>query len=317
MSQIWNIKAVLEWTQEHFAAKGVENPRLEAQWIVAAATGLSRIELYINYDQPLDQTQLATVREGIKRRLAGEPLQYITGKAPFRRLEFIVRSPVLIPRPETEVLVDVVLRELDALGACGVDSADSADNAGTATCGTATDIKIIDIGTGSGCIALSLLHEARGARLKVTATDLKAEAVTLATENAEALGLSAPLHLNILQDDLATSLLSDATNHNSFDIIVSNPPYIPTEELDKLSNEIAQYESPEALDGGADGLNTFRRIVEQAKTLLKPGGLLACELHETMLGAAKAHCEAEGFERVTVHNDLTGRPRIISAYMPT
>jgi release factor glutamine methyltransferase len=266
------------------------------------------------------------VREGIKRRLAGEPLQYITGKAPFRRLEFIVRAPALIPRPETEVLVDVVLRELDALGACGAGGAfgersaggmDSADNAGTATRGTVTDIKIIDIGTGSGCIALSLLYEARGARLKIIATDLKAEAVTLTTENAEALGLFDPLHLNILQDDLATSLLSDAANHNSFDIVVSNPPYIPTEELNKLLNEITQYESPEALDGGADGLNTFRRIVEQAKTLLKPGGLLACELHEATLETAKAHCEAEGFERVTVHNDLTGRPRIISAYMPT
>ncbi|HBT95131.1 MAG TPA: peptide chain release factor N(5)-glutamine methyltransferase, partial [Coriobacteriia bacterium] len=280
--------------------------RLEAQWVVSAATDLTRIEIYTNYDRPLDKTQLACVREGIKRRLAGEPLQYISGKAAFRRLEFKVRPPVLIPRPETEVLVDGVLEEVKAL--------DRSIGAQDVEPERTEPVRILDIGTGSGCIALSLLHEAHN--VKLTATDLNPEAVALAEENAGMLGLDDPQRLSIVQDDLASSLVENPAFHGSFDIIVSNPPYIPTRELQELPEEVARYESPLALDGGEDGLVVFRRIVAQAKLLLKPGALLTCELHEDTLIAAKAHSEAEGLVDCLIHNDLTNRPRIITARMP-
>ncbi len=305
MKQIWTIKSVLEWTLGHFESKGTQNPRLEAQWIVSAATGLSRIELYTNYDLPLEQEQLGKVRDGIKRRLAGEPLQYIVGKAAFRRLEFMVRTPVLIPRPETEILVDVVLKELERL---------SQSYEGDSSSSSEPIARVLDIGTGSGCIALSLVHEAN--LTDVIATDISEEAIALATENAQVLGYGDSPRLSIIQDNLADSLLKEVANHASFDIIVSNPPYIPTSELDELPQEVAEYESHKALDGGEDGLDTFREIVAQAKVLLKPGGMLACELHEDTLGAAKDFCAQQGFVDVNVHEDLTQRPRVVSAFMP-
>lgn len=286
---IWTIRAALEWTMGYLERNNEENPRLAAQWLLSAATNLTRIELYTNYDQPLTGNQRTILREGIKRRVAGEPLQYILGKAPFRRLEFKVRPPILIPRPETEVLVDIVLEALDD---------DSRAN-------------ILDLCTGTGCIALSLLYEHPGVR--VTATDIDSEAVTLAQENAYELKLNERGHLLILKDDLAGSLVADTNNHASFDIVVSNPPYIPTMEYLNLSNEIVNNESRIALDGGEDGLDIFRRILDQAKILLAPGGLLACELHETGLTQAQALCEQQGFVDVTIHKDLTNKPRIITA----
>jgi release factor-specific protein-(glutamine-N5) methyltransferase len=215
------------------------------------------------------------------------------GKAPFRHLEVIVRQGVLIPRPETEVLVDKVILELK--------EREILDTA-----------RVIDLCTGTGCIALSLLKECP--ELRLVATDIDPLAVALALENARAFGLDGSDQLQILEDDLASSLISIPSMCNSFDVVVSNPPYVPTEELVNLPNEIAKYEPLMALDGGANGLEVFARIVNQAKSLLKPSGLLACELHETKLDEAREICLNEGYTDVSLHNDLADRPRIITAH---
>jgi release factor glutamine methyltransferase len=174
--------------------------------------------------------------------------------------------------------------------------------------------RVLDLCTGTGCIALSLLHECSD--VQVVATDIDTAAIESIRENASELGLDGEERLVIFQDDLACSLLADKTNWGTFDVVVSNPPYIPTAELEKLPNEIAHYEPRKALDGGKDGLDVFRRIVEQARLLLVPNGLLACELHEETLGQAQGICEEAGFSDILVHPDLTGRPRIITAHHP-
>ena len=302
-SPTWTVRSSLDWTQQYLATKSIENPRLAAQWLLAAATGLSRLELYTNYDLPLDPAQLATLREGIKRRLAGEPLQYILGKTGFRHLELQLRPGVLIPRPETELLVQLVLDWLAAEFGDG-------EQTGSGETGS-RPARVLDLCTGTGCVALSLLQERPG--LQVVATDIDAAAVELAAENAALLKLDGPQYsLEFIQDDLATSLLSDSSKLNSFDVIVSNPPYIPTAELCKLSDEIANYEPMLALDGGEDGLSVYKRILQQAKQLLRPSGLLACELHESALVQAQVMADEQGFVSPQVTDDLAGRPRIIS-----
>jgi release factor glutamine methyltransferase len=296
-TSVWTIKAALDWTQGYLATNGAENPRLEAQWLLTTATSLSRLELYTNHDQPLTGEQRTVLREAIKRRVAGEPLQYILGKAPFRHLELRVRPGVLIPRPETEVLVDLVLDELRAIG----------ERAATHPVGSHPEPpRVLDLCTGTGCIALSLLHEYPG--VQVVATDIDPAALALAQENATL--MEAPL--TILLDDLATTLVADPTTHASFDIVVSNPPYVPTAELAALPDEVAAFEPHAALDGGPDGLHIFRRILEQAQLLLKPNALLACELHETTLEQAKTLCESAGFHSTKIHQDLTQSPRILT-----
>ena len=319
-ARVWTIKSALEWTQGHLETKGDENPRLSAQWLLCAATGLSRLELYTNYEQVLTDAQLAVLREGIKRRVTREPLQYILGKAPFRKIELAVQMGVLIPRPETEMLVDIVIGELRDKGILET-------------------AHILDLCTGSGNIALSLLQECQG--VQIVATDNDPSAVQLACKNAELLGFGdnggndssvgnesgdengdngacnmAGRRLRIIQDDLASTLIDDLEIRGSFDVVVSNPPYVPTTELEKLPEEVANYEPRGALDGGADGLEVFRRIVGQARMLLRPNGLLACELFETTLDEAAEFCRIGGFSEVLIHNDLTGRPRIITARTP-
>lgn len=305
---MWTIRTTLEWTQGHLEAKGFENPRLEAQWLICAATGFSRIEIYTNYDMPLVEAQLGALREGIKRRLAGEPLQYIMGRVGFRHIEVAVRRGVLIPRPETEMLVEVVLAQMGEMGVgAGVAGADAPAGAGPAVA------RVLDVCTGSGCVALALLDEWPG--LSVVATDIDPEAVALARENAVALGYGfegAPLL--VLEDDLASLFVLREEMQGGFDVLVSNPPYVPTGQLAALPKEIAGYESLRALDGGADGLEVFERIAQQAKVLLRPGGLLACELFETKLDDARLLCEAQGFVDVRIYDDLAGRPRIIAAH---
>jgi len=295
--QPWTIRTTLAWTQGHLAQKGDANPRLSAQWLLCYATGLTRLDLYLDFDRPLSPAERATLREAVKRRAAGEPLQYIIGTAPFRYLDLQVRPGVLIPRPETELLVDLVLTYLDA------DKGELSSQPPVP--------HILDLCTGTGCIALSLLHE--HPQCHVAATDIDPQAVGLAQANARELGLdNGSGRLHVAQDDLATSLLQGPANHQAFDVVVSNPPYIPTAQLRTLPQEVAAFEPVLALDGGASGLAIFKRIIDQARVLLRPGGLLACELHEDTVHQAATLC-APGFTNVTAHQDLTGRDRFITA----
>jgi release factor-specific protein-(glutamine-N5) methyltransferase len=289
--QVWSVKAALDWTTSFLAEKADDHPRRSAEWLLSAATGLSRVELYAFYDRPLSASERATLRESVRRRAAGEPLQYVTGEVAFRHCVLKVRPGVLIPRPETEVLVDTVLPEVRrALGERGA-------------------AVVADLCTGSGCIALSIASECAGA--VVFATDISPVAIQVTAENAARLGLDAVV--TALTGDLFSALPEGA--RGTLAVVVSNPPYIPSADVPTLPAEVAGFEPHLALDGGADGLDVYRRILEDAREWLAPGGLLAVELDERMVRKA-AEEAVEWYEDVTVVSDLAGRDRIVSARLP-
>lgn len=287
----WTVKSTLEWTTGYLERKGDEHPRLSAEWLLCAATGMSRVEVYMNYDRPLDAAELATLHVGVERRGRGEPLQYVTGEMPFRHIVLKCAPGVLIPRPETEVLVDCVLDYLDAL-----------------VLGEGDTASVLEVGTGTGCIALSLAGERPFVR--VSATDVSPDAVALAGRNRDALGLDGPVELFLT--DLADGV--PGAEDAAFDVLVSNPPYIPSALVEELPAEVGGFEPRLALDGGPDGLDVFRRIVALAGTALKPGGLLACELHEECLEQACDEAVSGGLlQNARIVKDLAGKNRILLA----
>lgn len=288
---LWTIKSTLEWTTGYLERKGDEHPRLSAEWLLCAATGMSRVEVYMNYDRPLDAAELATLHAGVERRGRGEPLQYVTGEMPFRHIVLKCAPGVLIPRPETEVLVDCVLDYLDGL----VPPPEGGP-------------LVLEVGTGTGCIALSLAGERPSVRVR--ATDVAPEAVALATRNRDALELGD--RVEIFETDLADGV--PGADAAAFDVLVSNPPYIPSDLVERLPAEVGGFEPRLALDGGPDGLDVFRRIVALGMSALKPGGLLACELHEECLEAACADPGVRaGFSNPRIVRDLAGKNRILLA----
>jgi len=282
--QVWTVRAALDWTREYLAEKGDEHPRRSAEWLLSAATGFSRVELYAHHDRPLSPEERAVLREAVKRRAAGEPLQYVTGEVAFRHLVVKVRPGVLIPRPETEVLTGEVLDALRRL----------------------ESPLVADVCTGSGCIALSLAQEHPGAR--VLAADISPVAVEVAAENAARLGYAE--RVSVFEGDLLGALPAEMLG--TLDAVVSNPPYIPSADLAELPAEVAGFEPRLALDGGADGLDVYRRLLVEARAWLRPGGLLAVELDERRVRDA-AQEALEWYEEVRVVADLTGRDRIVTA----
>lgn len=286
----WTIKRVLDWTCGYLERKGDEHPRLSAEWLLAAVTGLSRVELYTNFDRPLQPGELDEMHVAIERRAAGEPLQYVTGEMPFRHIVLRCERGVLIPRPETEILVDAALEGVDRAAAEG-------------------GARVLEVGTGTGCVALSIASERPGTL--VTATDLSPRAVELANRNRDALGLEDVV--DVVECDLAAGV--DPELMGSFAVLVSNPPYIPTRVLaEEVPAEVRDFEPELALDGGADGLDVFRRLLDLAPVALAPGGTLAVELFEGALDAAADLVRArDGWETVEVREDLTHRPRVLVA----
>lgn len=285
----WTIKRVLDWTSGYLERKGDEHPRLSAEWLLAAVTGLSRVELYVNFDRPLEAAELSRMHEAIERRAAGEPLQYETGEMPFRHIVLKCERGVLIPRPETEILVEAALEGVDAAGE--------------------KDVRVLEVGTGTGCVALSIASERPGTH--VVATDLSERAVLLARRNREALGLDEVV--DVVECDLASGV--DPELMGTFSVLVSNPPYIPTRVLaEEVPAEVRDFEPELALDGGADGLDVFRRLLALAPVALAPGGMLAVELFEGALDAAAELARAQGgWASVEVREDLTRRPRVLVA----
>jgi release factor-specific protein-(glutamine-N5) methyltransferase len=280
----WTVGDALAWTVEYLTRKGTENPRRSAEWLLSAATGLSRIELYARFDRPLTPDERASLRTGIERRAAGEPLQYVTGEMPFRHLVLQVRPGVFIPRPETEVLVDAVLEYLDRSGIA--------------------EPVIVDLCTGSCAIAASIAHERASAR--VYATEIVPATGAVARANAERAGVSA--RVDVLDGDLFAPLLPELRGR--VDVVVANPPYIPTADLADLPAEVAGHEPRIALDGGADGLDVVRRIADEAPAWLRPGGLLALET-DTLRAKEAARVLSQWYESSEVRQDLTGRDRIV------
>lgn len=288
-TEVWTIKRILTWTTDYLTRKGDEHPRLSAEWLLCNATGMSRVDLYVNFDKPLVEDELALMRDGVRRRGAGEPLQYVTGEMPFRHIVLRCEKGVLIPRPETEILVDAAL---EALEACDVELP-----------------LALEIGTGTGCIALSLASEHEGTR--VIATDLSPTAVALATRNRDALNLAG--WVDVVECDLVAGVPN--TFMGRFDLLVSNPPYIPTTVLaQEVPAEVKDHEPGLALDGGADGLDVFRRILALAPDALCPGGTLCVELFEGNVEHAADLVRGEsGWAHVEVREDLTHRPRVLVA----
>ena len=280
---VWTVSDALTWTVEYFTRKEIENPRRSAEWLLSAATGLSRIELYVHFDRPLTPGERALFRTSIERRAAGEPLQYVTGEVPFRHLVLRVRPGVFIPRPETEVVVDAVLEFLDA---AGIDAP-----------------AVVDLCTGSGAIAISLAHER--AEVRVHASEIVPETADAARENAERAGVTD--RVTVLTGDLFAPLPPEL--RGTLDVVVSNPPYIPTADLAALPQEVAGFEPRIALDGGADGLDVVRRIAEDAAEWLRPGGVLVMET-DTSCAKEAARILSRWYEEIEVRRDLTGRDRI-------
>jgi len=286
-SQVWTIRSTLDWIVGYLSSRHDEHPRLSAEWLLADATGLSRVELYAYFDRPLDAGELRRLHDGVARRGRGEPLQYISGEVAFRHIVIKAERGVLIPRPETEVLVDVGLRAVDA------------------ACAQRGSARACDLCTGAGNVAASLLYERPD--VSVTATDLSEAAVRLAERNISSLGLEERCTLYCCDLDAAIGEEEDAT----YDLVISNPPYIPRDELEELPREVGDYEPVLALDGGPDGLDVFRRIVDAGRRLLRPGGMITCELHETTLQAAAELCRRY-YDDVQVTPDLAGRDRVVS-----
>lgn len=289
-------EALLE-CERVLAGAGDEHAELSAEWLVEWVAGCTRAELYARADEHLELGKRFQLMAACAKRAAGEPLQYITGSAPFRALEIACEPGVLIPRPETELLVELALAELG--GGAGPASGEP---------------RVLDLCTGTGCIACAIASERKDAR--VWAVDVSPEAVALARGNVSAIELED--RVGVLEGDLF-SPLGEALR-GGFDLIVSNPPYVPSAVVDELPREVRDHEPRRALDGGEDGLDLIRRLVEGAPAWLAPGGVLALELFEGHADEAaelvESVCEAavgRAFEAVRVERDLTGRPRFLIA----
>jgi len=281
--EIWTVLKVLTWTKEYLAEKGVENARLEAEWMLCAALGLDRVGLYVNFDKPLSDDELALFRGMVARRARREPLQYILGTQEFMDLEFDVTPAVLIPRRDTEVLVAEAVKRAIPTG------------------------RILDIGVGSGCIAVALARALPHA--EVLGVEKSAEALALARHNAGKLGARVTL--------FEGSLLEPFPGQR-FDLIVANPPYIPTGDLDGLQPEVRDFEPRGALDGGADGLDFYRLIIPAAPEYLAPGGLLLQEVGIGQADAVQEMIEATGrFGGLFTARDTAGIDRVVGGKLST
>jgi release factor glutamine methyltransferase len=281
MPDPWTPLRLLAWTQGYFARNGVDGPRLTAELLLAHALGCDRVRLYLDFDKPMAEPDLAAFRELVRRRVEREPTAYLVGKKEFYGRPFQVDARVLVPRPETELVLEAALEALPEGG------------------------QALDLGTGSGALAVSLALERPGA--SVTATDLSPEVLALARENAERLGATG---VTFLAGDLYDAVPPGARFH----LIVSNPPYLPRGELDTLPPEVLR-EPRLALDGGADGLALLRRIAAGAPARLRPGGALVLEMHESHLDALPSICLECGFARAEARRDLAGRPRFVVAHV--
>lgn len=282
-SRVWTVLELIRWTTDYLAGKAIHDPRLNAEILLSGVLGLKRLDLYLQFDRPLQPPELDEFRSRLKRRARHEPLQYIAGYADFRELRLRVDRRVLIPRPETEVLVGEVLAW--ARGRSGATA--------------------VDVGTGSGAIALSLAAEGDFARL--VALDLSADALDVARENAAATPKGATVELR--QGSLFAPVAGER-----FDVVVSNPPYVGEREREGLDAEVREWEPATALFSGEDGLTLVAELVRRAPDHLTAGGLLALEIGAEQASAVTGLVRATGsFGEPRVRRDLAGRDRIVLA----
>lgn len=282
--QQWTVLSLIEWSARHLREKGFDEARLHVDLLLAHVLGLPRIGLYTSFDRPLDAAELARFKELFKRRLAHEPLQYILGFTEFMGLRFSVNPHVLIPRPETEVLVEAAI-------------------AWARTCGTER-LRLLDAGTGSGNIAVSMARFVTQA--EVTGIDVSAEALRTAAANAAA---NETAGIRFLEADM----LGDPLPGERFDGILSNPPYIPLEEWRQLQPEVRDFEPRTATTDGGDGLRFIRRLAQLAAARLTAAGALFMEIGYGQAEAAVDCAREAGLRDIAVLPDYRGIPRVLSA----
>ena len=279
---------VIQRSTEFLAKKGVESSRLQAELLLAHALALPRMQLYLKFERELSPAELDRVRELVKRRGQREPLQRITGFTSFCGLEIALNPHTLIPRPETELLAEQGWIFLNALAGSGGES-----------------VTALDFGTGSGCLAIALA--AKCARARVWAVDVSPEALQMAGENAARHRVSERIHL--CQGDGFAALPAETRFH----LIVGNPPYIPTVEIDQLQPEVQEHDPRQALDGGADGLDFYHRLAAEAGGWLKAGGKIMLEFGDGQAEALRNLFQAQNWIVEQIIEDYTQRPRILIA----
>jgi release factor glutamine methyltransferase len=279
----WTVRDILSWTSAYFAGKGLASPRLDAELLLAHCLGTDRLNLYLNYDRPLGREERDNYREFVLRRIMREPVALIIGTKEFWSLSFEIPRGVLIPRPDTEILVEAVLETVSQID----------------------DPHILEIGTGSGAVAVALMKEMK--RGRIIATDMDFDAVACAAKNA------IRSEVMNLMDFCVSDLFSAFGENAKFDVICSNPPYIPSPELAGLQPEIRYYEPVAALDGGMDGLDVIRRIAAVAAGHLKKPGRLFLEVGAGQAeDVQQAFLSLGGFRKVYTFNDLAGIPRVVA-----
>lgn len=282
----WTVLKLLTWTDSYFKTRAVESPRTSAELLLAYTLGLERLDLYLQYDRPVNADDLSRFKSLIQRRVKKEPVAYILGSKPFWTLEFAVNPDVLIPRPETEHLVEEAVATMKARVVGGQNM----------------PMRVLDLGTGCGTVVLSLAASRPGHQF--FAADISVKAVKLARENAR---------LNNLDDQVSFfsgDWYESIKQQTRFDLIVSNPPYIPTGDIENLQPEI-KYEPVGALDGGLDGLEAIGHLIRHAPDCLKSGGSLVLEMGCDQEEAVRDMAEKSGqYRDVTVIKDFSGHPRV-------
>ncbi|MFM7056693.1 MAG: peptide chain release factor N(5)-glutamine methyltransferase [Planctomycetota bacterium] len=281
---VWTVRRILEWTTGFLRQKGIESPRLESEILLAHARGCPRIRLYTDFNTPLSDTERSTMRELVTRRSRREPIAYLVGHREFYGRTFDVSPAVLIPRPETETLIDAALELIPS----------------------DLPTQLIEVGIGSGCIAVTLARQRPHCRL--TATDISPAALQVAARNATRHEVAD--RITLLEGNALQPLLPATT---LFDGIVSNPPYVTDGERGQLQPEIDLHEPALALYAGPDGLNVVRSIMTHAPTLLKPGAFIALEVDPQQCPTVLALLKDAGFHHGRIHQDCAGRDRIVQA----
>ena len=285
---VWTVQRILQWTTEYLGGRGVESPRLEAELLLAHARKCRRINLYAEFDVELTDTERSVMRDFVKRRAHREPLAYITGHREFYGRDFQVGPGVLVPRPETETLVDVCLERIPK------------DAKST----------ICEVGFGSGCVAVTLAKQRPGAT--IVATDVSAAAHRFATANVAAHEVALQVDLRVGDAFTPLGTEFDQSLHG----IVSNPPYVRCDELSGLAPEVAVHEPDQALVSGADGLDLIRQLIEQSTRFLKPGGWIALECDPAQAETVRRLLVAAGYRDIKVAQDLSGDDRVAVATVP-
>ncbi len=276
----WTIKDVLQWTSAYFAKRGISTSRLDAEVLLAHVMGVDRLYLYLNLDRPLGPSERLRYRQLLIRRAAREPISLIIGRKEFWSIPLHVRSGVLIPRPDTEILVEAVVGEIKSL----------------------SFPRILEIGVGSGAVSIAGASECGEAEF--FACDISIPALDLSHFNAKSAGVWQSVHL--FGSDLFSAIRSGA----EFDVICSNPPYIPTSILETLDPEI-NYEPIAALSGGESGLCVIERLIPQAREFLRDEGVLLVEIGSDQKRAVIRIFEDSGFGNIVVLNDLAGKSRVV------